>query len=122
MADHIVHTLPGQAAEAVTKGLFGKFDDAGKIELCGAGTKADGVITRTVGAGGATGLAWGIINITASEAISAEGEVTTAAAGKGQASASTEWVSARALQTAATADGDSIPALVFGPGGGYIKA
>ena len=125
MAESKNDKMPGVSAAAVTKGRAGVFNSAGKIAEAGANAKPDGIIGRTTTAADeATYLEWGLVNITSSEAITAGAELTTAAAGKFEQSdaAASEWVAGHALQTAATAADESIPALIYPPGGGYVKA
>lgn len=124
MADFTMTPIPGVAGATVTKGRAGKFDSNGKIVHCGANEKPDGIVTRSAASGEPTALTWGIVKITASEAITAGAELTTAAAGKFEQSdaAVSEWVAGKALQTAASADGDEIPAFIYPPGGGYVKS
>lgn len=121
MADSKITPFTGQSAAAVTKGLSGKFDSAAKIAIGGANEKIHGIITQTVGSGEATGLAWGIQTVTASEAIAAGAEISPAASGKFESSDSTDWVQGQAL-TAASGDGVTFQALIYPPGGGYVKA
>jgi hypothetical protein len=121
MADQKINTFTGQAAAALTAGLSGKIDSAGKIAVGGANEKIDGIITRSVASGEASGLSWGIQTVTASEAVSAGAEIAPAASGKFESADSTDWVAGKAI-TAAAGDGSTFQALIYPPGGGYVKA
>lgn len=121
MADQKFVVFTGQAATAVTKGLGGRINSDGKIAISGANEKIDGIITQTVGAGEATGLAWGIQTLTASEAVAAGAEISPAAAGRFESSDSTDWVGGKSI-TAAAGDASTFQALIYPPGGGYVKA
>lgn len=108
-------TYTGEAAEALTRGYFGKITSAGKIELCdAAGERPFGVVDGTVGSGEAAALVAGQCRVIAGEAIAAGDPINPLANGKAAVAASTETAYGRAL-TAASADGDEIIALVFEP-------
>lgn len=113
MAEHLVHTFPGQTSAAVTKGYFGKWDTSNKIALVTtAGARSNGVISRTVGSGEASGLKFGICEMIASAAITAGDGISAAASGKARTKVAGDYVGGIAL-TAATADGDTFLAYVF---------
>lgn len=121
MAFKYFDPLTGQAGEALTKGRSGKFNSSNKIVTGGANEKIDGIIRDSVGSGEGAALVWGKVRVTASEAVTAGAEISPAASGKFEASDATDWVAGKAL-TAASGDGVEFDALIYPPGGGYVKA
>lgn|SRR5574340_512363 len=117
MSEQILHNFPGQAAAAVTKGAFGKWDSAGKIAKCSvAGEKSFGVIARTVSAAGeATSLKYGIVEMTASGTVTA-GDKITPAVTSGAAKTATKGSFAAGYALSTATDGN--PFLAFVPMGG----
>ena len=106
MSKHIVHTYPGQSAAALTAGLLGTWDSNNKIALpSAAGAKVFGVISRTVSAASeATGLEFGICEVTAGEAIAAGDRISALATGKAQVANAGDYVCGHALTAASGAD------------------
>lgn len=116
MAEHIVHTFPGQAVAALTKGYFGHIDSAGKIAVSTLGLGGAGVISRSVSLGDASGLKYGIVEVVAGAAISAGDKISSMASGKAHKAAGGEVIRGEAI-TAASGDDVTFQALVYGPFG-----